>query len=91
MAIQFEPQQEQPQEEKTYTVGDTFLYNGISPYMIAASGHNEVILSCITDGYRWNTAVKVSNYREITKSEFDKITDGRSSEFTQRDFKLIFI
>ena len=91
MAIQFEPQQEQPQQEKTYKIGDTFLHENKDPYMIAWSGYKEVILSCLTNGKRWSDAVKVSNSDEITQSEFDKLTYGQSSEFTQRDFKLILI
>lgn len=93
MAIQFGPQQEQPQpqQEKTYKVGDTFLYNNEEPYMIAGSGYKEVILSCLTDGRRWHNLVKVSDYNRITQAEFDELTGGDSSEFTQRDFKIILI
>lgn len=93
MAIQFEPQQEQPQpqQEKTYKVGDTFLYKNEEPYMIIKASTDEVILSRLTDGLRWDNGVKVSDSDEITQSEFDKLTYGQSSEFAQRDFKIILI
>lgn len=91
MAIQFEPQQEQPQQEKTYKVWDTFLYENTEPYMIFESDTFYVVLLCLTGGSRWSKAVKVSDYHRITQSEFDQLTDGYSSEFTKRDFKLILI
>ena len=91
MAIKFEPQQEQPQEEKTYKVGDTFLHENKDPYMIIRASTDEVILSRLTDGLRWDNGVKVSDYDEITQSELDKLMGSSSSEFTQRDFKLILI
>lgn len=51
MAIKFEPHQEQPQQEETYTVGDTFLRKNKDPYIINRGvDNNVVILSCITDG-----------------------------------------
>lgn len=95
MAIKFQPQQEQqqeqPQEEKTYKIGDTFLHENKEPYMIVVSGGNEVILSCLTDGRRWKVGVKVSDIYKITQAEFDLLTGGRSSDFTQQDFKLTMI
>ena len=91
MAIQFEPQQEQPQQEKTYKVGDTFLYKNKDPYMIVVYGESSVILSSLTDGRRWGNAVKVADYGGITQSELDKLMGSSSSDFTQRDFKLIVI
>ncbi len=91
MAIQFEPQQEQPQQEKTYKVGDTFLHKNKEPYMIVVYGESNVILSSLTDGIMWGNAVKVSDYDEITQSELDKLMGSSSSDFTQRDFKLIVI
>ena len=93
MAIQFGPQQEQPQpqQEKTYKVGDTFLYKNKKPYMIVVYGESSVILSSLTDGRRWYNPVKVSDYNRITQAEFDELTGGDSSEFTQRDFKIILI
>ena len=91
MAIKFEPQQEQPQEEKTYKVGDTFLYKNKKPYMIVVYGESSVILSNLTDGRRWSDSVKVADYEGITQSELDKLMGSSSSDFTQRDFKLILI
>ncbi len=91
MAIQFGPQQEQPQDGKTYKVGDTFLHKNKEPYMIVVSGPESISLSCLTDGYRWGDGSKVPDFDKITQAEFDKLTRGQSSEFTQRDFELILI
>jgi len=92
MAIKFEPHQEQPQQEETYTVGDTFLRKNKDPYIINRGGDNNVvILSCITDGDNWNDPIRVDDDQKITQSEFEIITGGQSHEFTQRDFKIILI
>ena len=84
MAIQFEPQQEQPQQEKTYKVRDTFY----GPYTINRAGNGEVILSGFLGNNRHTAPIKVGNDMRITQSEFDELTCGASSDFTQVDFKL---
>ena len=91
MAIKFDPKADEPKEKKTYKVGDTFLYKNKDPYMIVVYGESNVILSNLTYGRRWSDSVKVADYGGITQSELDKLMGSSSSEFTQRDFKLIVI
>ena len=91
MAIQFEPKQEQPQEEKTYKIGDTFMHVRCEPYIIARARANEVILTSLVSGNRFKNSIKVVDAESITESEFHVLTDEAPSDFTQRDFKLILI
>ena len=87
MAIKFEPQQ----EEKTYKVGDTFLFANKEPVVINRVKANEVILSSILYGCRLSAPMSVNDDMKITEHELDHLTGGASSEFTKRDFKPILI
>lgn len=69
----------------TYKVGDRLLHHGNSEYIIARCGHEEVILTSLDDGNRWDESLKVGDSNEITEEEFSKLHGGYSSEWKKKE------
>lgn len=58
----------------------TVAGNGSTEYILATHDVNKCILINLTLGTRWNDGAYVENFNDITKEEFQKITN--SGEFT---------
>lgn len=64
-------------EAETYSIGQYFIGKYTKDiYMLARIGGNDdVALIDIIHGNRWASAITVSNMKNITKQEFNKISD----------------
>lgn len=78
----------------TYSIGDFFKNKDGYLYILAGVDRNKTCLIKIVrpdflnlGGVRWNDPVVTQSFGSVTQKEFDKITGGRSSEFTKIGIK----
>ena len=73
-------------EEKTYHVGQHFLYNNRNEYLLARIERNKVNLFNLSSGGKWGSHTTVSDDDKITEEEMKKLAN-RLHQW--KDFELI--
>jgi len=81
---------QQPEEPKTYKVGQTFKHKLGTIYQLQLVGRSpEIIqLSTLANGARWGTGISVSNCDCIIELEFHSICHNRHDEFTPVEIQI---
>ena len=61
--------------EQTYHVGQHFIYNNDTEYLLATLHRNEINLFNLSNGGRWSSSTKVLNDQKITKDEMEQLAN----------------